>query len=517
MAAKKNNHLGINVKTDFLSPRVPNLKKVKTTAFGLGPVKKINFMPAKTKKGSVHKQISASLVLPTKKVKFVSPEQFLTPYPKKGGKKVNKKNMNWFQAKQKFPKLNPFGDADKDKVINMFDCKPFDPKHDGIISSAKAAASKVGSAVGSAAKSVSTAAKQAYTSVDKSLGGALPGGAKPTSSAAKAVEKVLTVAASPVSAVSSATKAATTAAKTTINKISSGGGGGGGRGTTTPKMSGITGGTITGGTTETITETTTTPSETPKITLFGGGTAGGKSERGMGGLTGATTTVETKGTFGKVAGKVGQVVYNAADIVTLGTLPGGVFKPAWDLGNIYSYADTKYAGGELPGGALSPQLTTSAINLQQEKKTPERHVDIFTTPEPETKELPPKPKERERERETISIPATINVKSFFQDTAGKYYSGGRWRPHNITAMADIQPVQLSLIGLDTLGNRDVPLILNINPLEGTKIPDYILALRPTIIYTTELPTRLAIMTPKVGGTGAKEYTQYNLRISDIPQ
>ena len=39
-----------------------------------------------------------------------------------------KKNMNWYQAKTKYPKLNPFKDADKDGVINMLDCKPFNKK-----------------------------------------------------------------------------------------------------------------------------------------------------------------------------------------------------------------------------------------------------------------------------------------------------------------------------------------------------------------------------------------------------
>ena len=43
---------------------------------------------------------------------------------------IPKKNMNWFQAKTKFPKLNPFGDADHDGVINMLDCKPFNKKKD---------------------------------------------------------------------------------------------------------------------------------------------------------------------------------------------------------------------------------------------------------------------------------------------------------------------------------------------------------------------------------------------------
>ena len=36
------------------------------------------------------------------------------------------KHMNWNQAKAAFPKLAPFGDADKDHVVNMYDCKPFD-------------------------------------------------------------------------------------------------------------------------------------------------------------------------------------------------------------------------------------------------------------------------------------------------------------------------------------------------------------------------------------------------------
>ena len=43
-------------------------------------------------------------------------------------KNVKKKDLNWFQAKSKYPKLRLFGDADKDGVLNMFDCKPFDPK-----------------------------------------------------------------------------------------------------------------------------------------------------------------------------------------------------------------------------------------------------------------------------------------------------------------------------------------------------------------------------------------------------
>jgi len=514
MVIKKKNPLSINVKTDFLSPRTTNLKRVKTTTFGLGPIKKINFMPAKTKKGSVHKQISMSLV-PTKKVKFVSPEQFLTPYPKKGGKKISKKNMNWFQAKQKFPKLNPFGDADKDKVINMFDCRPFDPTQDGgIISSAKAAASKVASTAGK----VVTAAKETYKKVDVKVGGILPGGAEAKTPAAKTVEKALTGAAKAAAIITAAPAVVATKAGAAVVKTISGGGRGGG--------GGITGGTIGGGGPN---EPTITKEEPQKITLFGGGTADGKSEGGIG-LTGSTTTQTKPGgtIFGKVAGKVGQAVYNAADIVTLGILPGGVFKPAWDIGNLYSYADTKLAGGELPGGAPKPPMTSFVTKLSQEQVPEEeikkqRHVDIFMPLPPEPDDTKPEPEIRYIERVEYVTPTTTEaaltseqIKSLFSEASTYHRGGVRWRPQNITATAEITPQQLPLIDVQNLIRGKYPMILNINPNERIRIPAYILAMRPTIIYTTELPTRLAFYSPKTGTTGT-EYTEYNLRIAELPQ
>jgi hypothetical protein len=45
-----------------------------------------------------------------------------------GINKIKKKDLNWEQAKKRYPNMQPFGDADRDGVINMFDCKPFDPK-----------------------------------------------------------------------------------------------------------------------------------------------------------------------------------------------------------------------------------------------------------------------------------------------------------------------------------------------------------------------------------------------------
>jgi hypothetical protein len=42
-----------------------------------------------------------------------------------------KKKMNWAQAKRAFPKLPLFGDADRDGIYNMFDCRPFNKRMQG--------------------------------------------------------------------------------------------------------------------------------------------------------------------------------------------------------------------------------------------------------------------------------------------------------------------------------------------------------------------------------------------------
>ena len=44
-------------------------------------------------------------------------------------KRVN--SLTWEQAKAMFPRLKPYGDADKDRVKNFRDCKPFDIKRQG--------------------------------------------------------------------------------------------------------------------------------------------------------------------------------------------------------------------------------------------------------------------------------------------------------------------------------------------------------------------------------------------------
>jgi hypothetical protein len=44
---------------------------------------------------------------------------------------VSKRNLTWPQAQVRYPRMDPFGDADRDGKLNMFDCRPFDMKRHG--------------------------------------------------------------------------------------------------------------------------------------------------------------------------------------------------------------------------------------------------------------------------------------------------------------------------------------------------------------------------------------------------
>lgn len=59
------------------------------------------------------------------KISFFKPIQLNTS---KSVKKIPLKNLTWPQARMRYPRMNPFGDRDKDGKLNMFDCKPFDKK-----------------------------------------------------------------------------------------------------------------------------------------------------------------------------------------------------------------------------------------------------------------------------------------------------------------------------------------------------------------------------------------------------
>ena len=52
-------------------------------------------------------------------------------------KQRNKKDLTCEKAKFKYPKLNPYGDADKDRVPNFLDCRPFDRKRHIVLKYAK--------------------------------------------------------------------------------------------------------------------------------------------------------------------------------------------------------------------------------------------------------------------------------------------------------------------------------------------------------------------------------------------
>lgn len=40
-------------------------------------------------------------------------------------------DLSWKQAKEKYPLMKPYGDADRDGLRNFRDCKPFDWKRKG--------------------------------------------------------------------------------------------------------------------------------------------------------------------------------------------------------------------------------------------------------------------------------------------------------------------------------------------------------------------------------------------------
>jgi hypothetical protein len=112
----KNSHIKIKTKSNTKLYADINSK----------PVNFFNFSPPKSKKNFK----SNTNFIPKSNLKSKNNFDFGIPNPRpisivKSNFNIPKKQMNWFQAMSKYPKLNPFGDADKDRVINMLDCRPF--------------------------------------------------------------------------------------------------------------------------------------------------------------------------------------------------------------------------------------------------------------------------------------------------------------------------------------------------------------------------------------------------------
>jgi hypothetical protein len=53
-------------------------------------------------------------------------KKIVKPLSKKQIRNIPKKRLNYMQARVAYPRMNPFGDKDKDRVPNFLDCKPFD-------------------------------------------------------------------------------------------------------------------------------------------------------------------------------------------------------------------------------------------------------------------------------------------------------------------------------------------------------------------------------------------------------
>jgi len=87
-------------------------------------MKEINFWKPTTKS---NKKVRVGLFNPGK----ISFKPIIIPN-KKNVKNISKQNLTWPQAQIKYPRLSPFKDSDKDGKLNMFDCRPFNKKKDGL-------------------------------------------------------------------------------------------------------------------------------------------------------------------------------------------------------------------------------------------------------------------------------------------------------------------------------------------------------------------------------------------------
>jgi hypothetical protein len=471
------------------------LTSLKTSSKLKAP-QKINFFPTH-KKSSIKQMNNNFSFIPKKSPKFVPAQQFLSPYASKTAKKVKRIDMNWIQAKQKNTRLNPWGDADKDGVVNMFDCHPYDPKRDGVFST-------IGKGISNVASGIAKAAAPTVAKVATTVSNAEKAVAKALTPVAKVVVPV--VLASPVGKVAT-TIATTLTPKTTTstsNKTSA----------TTPSISsgggGSSGGVSSGATTKPEISTTSTS--------IGGGGGGGRSSS-------STTPV--------VEDKLTSIITPKDNVFTTTTPETTPIKLAPGTGGTYDARSGTYTDAQ--GNKSSMQKAPSGSTLIGPYKSSVYSPPKIKAPVPEP--IQPKPKIRyvyEPAQEIVEpAPLTLQgVNELLRPFAQRINQPGVERnfPTNISSAYEITPEELSYLMPTITGARGAPkypLILNINPLEKKRpafITSALLKLQPRITYSTSIPTRLSVITPTgtekemsrtSPTTASSRYVEYVIKMPEV--
>jgi len=431
-----------------------NKKNIKFNIINSNPKINIFSIPKKTK----NKNIFAPKINP----KFITSQQFLSPYPSKKTKNVAKKDMNWIQAKQRNPRLHPFKDYDKDGVPNVFDCKPYDKNRQGIL---KNIASSITKAVAPVTKAVATT----YAKVDKAVfAGALPGGAPKTSTT--------TTTAKTTPATPTTTTTPTSSSSSSSSKLF--------------KDAGLT------------KETTTTKSPT---------SSSSSSSSNLFKDAGLTKEVEID--LSKPAS-----IENETKKATSSS------KPFFPIKNIFTLpTPTIYPISRPPTYDSKTGIYTDAQGNKTSIKTapsdailigggwPYYNPEVIKKPEPpRIDSVKPEKYEYEYEYKYEPLPQPqltqpqkmLSRQELFQGLESlKERIAPQATQANIPQISEayeISPEQL--FESDILKGKFVkyPLILNINPLErgrGRFITKELMRLQPRITYSTQIPTRLSIVAP----------------------
>lgn len=118
------------VRVELIKPFINNPQVKTPRDFSFGRMNtKIDFF--NRPKNNIVKKTRVVNIMNLTPLNNIKPSKFIVVnnpkpvYPVNNNNKIPKKKMNYFQAMGKY-KINPYGDIDKDGVMNLFDCKPFD-------------------------------------------------------------------------------------------------------------------------------------------------------------------------------------------------------------------------------------------------------------------------------------------------------------------------------------------------------------------------------------------------------